>query len=261
MKLSALSIIAASSLTTVSAASIRGSRNLSPAEVPHATSVHKKRSSENDIAEEPEMEVESSSEDGPMSPGLMQTRIIGGGVTNSARFPYAVSIQDNIGHFCGGSLIAADMILTAAHCQGGSYDVVINRHNLDSNSGESIPMAKEFPHPDYNDKVTDGDWMLVKLDRATTQNVPFININYDASKPSPGQEVTVMGWGDTTADDLTQELAEQLMSVTVNAITNEECDASEGTIGGWQEDYNGQITDNMLCARDNGEDSVSSPLP
>ena len=181
--------------------------------------------------------------------------------TNSARFPYAVSIQDNIGHFCGGSLIAADMILTAAHCQGGSYDVVINRHNLDSNSGESIPMAKEFPHPDYNDKVTDGDWMLVKLDRATTQNVPFININYDASKPSPGQEVTVMGWGDTTADDLTQELAEQLMSVTVNVISNEECDASEGTIGGWKEDYNGQITDNMLCARDNGEDSVSSPLP
>ena len=84
MKLSALSIIAASSLTTVSVASIRGSRNLSPAEVPHATSVHKKRSSENDIAEEPEMEVESSSEDGPMSPGLMQTRIIGGGVVRFA---------------------------------------------------------------------------------------------------------------------------------------------------------------------------------
>jgi trypsin len=53
-------------------------------------------------------------------------RIIGGSQTSSSRYPYAVSIQDDIGHFCGGSLIASDMILTAAHCQGGSYDVVID---------------------------------------------------------------------------------------------------------------------------------------
>lgn len=201
------------------------------------------------------MEVEEE-EEGLRSPGLMQTRIIGGGVTNSARFPYAVSIQDPIGHFCGGSLIAADMVLTAAHCQGGSYDVVIGRHNLNSNSGESIPMEKEFPHPDYNDKITDADWMLVKLKSPITQsNIPFIKLNFDSNTPSPGQEVTVMGWGDTTADDQTQELAEQLLSVTVNALSNQECDASEGSIGGWSEDYHGQITDNMLCAKDNGEDS------
>lgn len=118
-------------------------------------------------------------------------------------------------------------------------------------------MAQEFPYPGYNDKNTDGDWMLVKLDRATNQNVPFVKLNYDASKPSPGQEVTVMGWGDTTADDMTQELADKLLSVTVNAISNDECDKSKGSIGGWSEDYHGQITDNMLCAKDNGEDSVS----
>jgi trypsin len=252
MKLSPLSIIAASTVVA-SAATIRGSRKLSPAEVPHASSVHKKRSSEQDITEEPEFEEEE--QDGPRSPGLMQTRIIGGGVTDSNRFPYAVSISDDIGHFCGGSLIAPDMVLTAAHCQGGSYNAVIGRHNLNSNSGESIPMDQEFPHPEYNDKVTDADWMLVKLKSSTTQNIPFIKINYDGSKPSPGQEVTVMGWGDTTADDMTSELAERLMSVTVNAISNQECDDSEGSIGGWNENYHNQITENMLCAKDNGEDS------
>lgn len=252
MKLSPLSIVAATSVVA-SAATIRGSRNLSPAEVPHSSSVHKKRSSEPDLTEEPESEEEEQG--GSFSPGLLQTRIIGGGVTNSNRFPYAVSISDSIGHFCGGSLIAPDMVLTAAHCQGGPYNAIIGRHDLESNSGESIPMEREIPHPDYNADITDADWMLIKLRSSTTQNIPFIKINSDSSQPSPGQEVTVMGWGDTTADDQTQELAEKLMSVTVNAISNQECDDSEGTIGGWSENYHGQITENMLCARDNGEDS------
>jgi trypsin len=145
---------------------------------------------------------------------------------------------------------------STAHCQGGSYDVVIGRHNLNSNSGETIPMKKEIPYPKYNDKTTDGDWMLVLLESATTQkNIPFVKLNIDGSQPSTGQEVTVMGWGDTTADDYTQELADKLMSVSVNVLSNQECDDSEGTIGGWTESYKNQITDNMLCARDNGEDS------
>ena len=183
------------------------------------------------------------------------TRIIGGSQTDGKRHPYAVSIQDSIGHFCGGSLIAADMILTAAHCQGGSYDIVIGRHSLNSNSGESIPMRKEIPHPKYNDRTTDADWMLVLLERPTQQNLPFVKLNNDKNSPRVGEEVTVMGWGDTTSDDLTQELAEVLMSVDVNTISNSDCDASKGSINGWSDSYNGQITNNMLCAADRGQDS------
>ena len=33
------------------------------------------------------------------------------------RYPYAVSLQNpQTGHFCGGSLIAKDVVLSAAHC-------------------------------------------------------------------------------------------------------------------------------------------------
>ena len=80
MKLSPLSIVAATSVVA-SAATIRGSRNLSPAEVPHSSSVHKKRSSEPDLTEEPESEEEEQG--GSFSPGLLQTRIIGGGVVSA----------------------------------------------------------------------------------------------------------------------------------------------------------------------------------
>ncbi len=42
------------------------------------------------------------------------TRIIGGSQASNGQFPYSVSMQDYIGHFCGGSLIAPNLVLTAA---------------------------------------------------------------------------------------------------------------------------------------------------
>ena len=41
-------------------------------------------------------------------------RIIGGTSAGSNEYPFSVSMQDNIGHFCGGSLIAPNLVLTAA---------------------------------------------------------------------------------------------------------------------------------------------------
>ena len=59
------------------------------------------------------------------------TRIIGGDEAVEDRHAYAVSLYDNIGHFCGGSLIAKDVVLTAAHCKGGEYFAVAGRHNIE----------------------------------------------------------------------------------------------------------------------------------
>ena len=41
-------------------------------------------------------------------------RIIGGVEASGNEFPFSVSMQDNIGHFCGGSLIPHNLVLTAA---------------------------------------------------------------------------------------------------------------------------------------------------
>lgn len=42
------------------------------------------------------------------------SRIIGGRESTKGRFSYAVSLQDDAGAFCGGSLIAPDVVMSAA---------------------------------------------------------------------------------------------------------------------------------------------------
>jgi len=188
----------------------------------------------------------------------LNTRIIGGSEAKEDRFSYAVSLSDHIGHFCGGSLIAKDVILTAAHCQGGNYNVVLGRHDVDDNDGEVIAMKKELPHPNYDSQSTNNDFMLVFLDSAVSAtNVDLVTLNSDSSVPNVGDAVTVMGWGDVDIRDDVSKLSDVLMNVQVNVISNQACDDSEGTIDGYYDNYNNQITQDMLCAKvdGGGEDS------
>ena len=64
-----------------------------------------------------------------------------------------------------------------------------------------------------------------------------------------------MGWGDTAESDDVFVMSNVLMETDVNMITNEECERSSGILGGVEMNYNNQITENMFCAKDVGEDS------
>jgi trypsin len=50
----------------------------------------------------------------------------------------------------GGSLIAPDVILTAAHCAGGEYKAVIGRYDLSMTDGDVVRVKREVPHPRYD---------------------------------------------------------------------------------------------------------------
>jgi trypsin len=45
------------------------------------------------------------------------------------------------------------------------------------------------------------------------------------------------------------------MFVELKVISNDECAASKGSIGGYDETYDGQITPNMMCAKDPNQDA------
>lgn len=46
----------------------------------------------------------------------LTNRIVGGNEAVPGQFPYQISLRKDDAHICGGSIITADWILTAAHC-------------------------------------------------------------------------------------------------------------------------------------------------
>jgi trypsin len=196
------------------------------------------------------------------------TRIIGGSEAVEDRHSYAVMMRGADGSTCGGSLIARDVVLTAAHCMRATDYAVLGEHDievLNDGDGEVFAVREVILHPDFSQMLMsiDNDFMLVFLEGASAaDDVITVKLNSDPSLPSVGQSVTVMGWGDTDiSDDFDKETQHDvetstvLMNVDVSIISNEECDASEGYIDGTYATYSGRITENMLCATSDGSDS------
>jgi trypsin len=213
------------------------------------------------------------------TPNLRQhtrTLIINGDRAEPGRYNYFVSLQDQNewGPGCGGSLIAADVVLTAAHCflspialeQLPLELAVIKRHDLDNSSdGIAIHFTNTLPHPKYDPTTEDNDFMLLFLDDAAPQDAAFVKLNRDPNVPAAGDYVTVMGHGDIAPDERNATLSMDLLEVEVNAVSNEQCAKSygydESEFWSWfaaffdSREREDLITDNMLCAADIGEDS------
>ena len=170
----------------------------------------------------------------------VHTDIVGGTVAAIGEFPFIVSLQSKgFGHFCGGSLIKKNWVLTAAHCVGERIDsVVIGMHSLkDSRNSESIAVKRVIAHPNYNESTTDYDFALLEL--ATESAFEPIDLNTsEIDIPAGGASfmATVAGWGVTKEDSYS--LPNLLQKVDVPLLSHAACNAA----------YDGAITDRMLCA-------------
>ena len=169
-------------------------------------------------------------------------RIINGGFAPVGRYPYAVSIRrQGRQHFCGGSLIAPNLILSAAHCSITYGEVFINRYNLSDNSPpdqERFDVLEEFVHPQYNYIDYPYDYMIIRING--TSSITPIKLNRDPQIPSDNTTLTVIGWGrnDTEGD---YKPSEVLKEAELLSISQSSCDAY------WQR-YGYDITDDMMCA-------------
>jgi len=188
----------------------------------------------------------------PWGDDAKSDRIIGGETVTSIgeedRYPYSVSMQDGQGHFCGGSMIAADVVLTAAHCLGGDFSIVVGSDDVDQ--GQQIAVAQQIEHPLYDSNTDQYDMALLILEEPTTLDIPFVRVNDDNLYPPEGTTTHVMGWGDTDPGD-GQRLSDILMIVDVEVISNNDCEDAEQ--GG--DSYNGWIYPSMLCTSTKGQDA------
>lgn len=190
---------------------------------------------------------------------FVKPRIIGGVAASPTRYPYTVALTNGgADFFCGGSLIAPDIVLTAAHCLGGgSYSVAVGRSDLTSNDGEEIRVAREIRHPQYSWTTDENDIALLILSQAVSavSEDDVVRINADESVPSAGEVARAMGWGDTDPDDSKTEVSDELLETDVPVISNEECRAAKGTDNGYTDSYEDYIFDSMLCTFLPGQDA------
>jgi MYXO-CTERM domain-containing protein len=140
------------------------------------------------------------------SVGSQEQQIIGGQTGHAGEFPTTVAIYN--GGLCTGTLIAPDLVLTAAHCISpgvigyssqqevtANTQVVLDAENIFNGSGRAIRAAETYPHPDFSlSSLGDNDIGLIRLAQSVTDREPT-PINRLHEDAPVGLSVTMVGYG------------------------------------------------------------------
>ncbi|XP_048186781.1 coagulation factor XI [Perognathus longimembris pacificus] len=180
----------------------------------------------------------------------IKPRIVGGTPSGHGEWPWQVSLHitsPTQRHFCGGSIIGNQWILTAAHCFHGVespkllriYGGIVNQSEINQESS-FFGVQEIIIHDKYTMAESGYDIALLKLE---------ITMNYTDSQrpiclPSKGDrnimytDCWVTGWG---YQKLRGKIQNTLQKVKIPLVSHEEC----------QTKYQGhKITSKMICAGD-----------
>lgn len=182
---------------------------------------------ENIIEIDPFSEVDNSSDP--------YARIIGGRNADPHVAPWIVSLQflsETYGsyHFCGGSIIKPEWVITAGHClkgMKGLQNVVVaaGRHNLAvAESTEQLRWLKiVYIHPKYAGGVGPNDLALIRVKTPFTYDATVQEIALPAAGSAfPVGSATLYGWGSTT-NLQRAPLPSTLQTMTVSLISVDQC--------------------------------------
>ncbi|KAG7188818.1 hypothetical protein KM043_008427 [Ampulex compressa] len=137
---------------------------------------------------------------------LLDGRIAGGSEARVGEYPWQVSLQWGYvlgtSHFCGGTILNNNWILTAGHCalavpSYGNLVVKAGKHNIKrkESTEQSVKVAKIIVHEDYNGGVAPYDIALLKLASPLKFNSAVKPINLPKENSEPSGAVVLSGWG------------------------------------------------------------------
>ncbi|XP_043936624.1 trypsin-like [Protopterus annectens] len=167
---------------------------------------------------------------------LEDDKIVGGYECQKNSVAYIASL--NIGyHFCGGSLINSQWVVSAAHCYQSRIQVRLGEHNIDVSEGteQFINSERVIRHPNYNSWTIDNDIMLIKLATPANLNAYVQAVALPSGCAADGTYCLISGWGNLSSSG--SNYPSRLQCLDAPILSDASCRSA----------YPGQITANMIC--------------